>query len=188
MSMDYPIETEYVIGNPSECGNEGNMWIPVIQGQPISEDDYLWVDDRHDANKAVIQATNWADSQPNGFGFHECVHNGNDSSGNYGWYDTDCQGLWCTVCLIPPAQQFYLRGPDLFKHHFWLALDLYWNSSKVVFEGEGHSQMRWYPMIERTELKSNTNNDNLSLWFDTNPLGNLESLNNAWIFTNVSFK
>ena len=188
MSMDYPIETEYQIGNPSECGDEGNLWIPVIQGQSISEDDYAWVDDRHYNNKSVIQATNWADSQPNGYGLHQCVHIRNVSSGNYGWYDSDCQGLMCTVCRIPPAQHFTLRGPGLFKHHFWLALDFHWNSSKVVFEGEGNNKLKWYPMIERTELTSNEKDGNLSLWFDTNPLGGLQNFNNTWIFTYVSFK
>ena len=91
------------------------------------------------------------------------------------------------MCRIPPAQHFILRGPGLFKHHFWLALDFHWNSSKVVFEGEGNSQLKWYPMIERTELTSNGKDGNLSLWFDTNPLGGLRNFNNKWIFTNVCF-
>ena len=180
----------YPIGATDSCGN--NFWIPVIQGLLLSVvKRYQWLDDRSNSNGSLVENenANWAPTEPNGDFLEQCV----GSSAENGWYDTSCETMKCSVCMIPTAQTFYLRGPDVFEHQYWLSLELHWNRTEILFEGEGMSKLIWYPLQKRTELISNTDS-NLTLTFDKTPFGLLKSSKEIkgmstlpeWIFSNVS--
>ena len=185
----YSVNERYTIGDIDSCSN--NFWIPVIQGAPVGQslDKYQWIDDRITSNSSPAGKTKWATIEPNGGLLEQCVSTTKEND----WFDSNCEAKKCSVCMIPMAQTFYLRGPDLFEHLYLLSLDLHWDNDHMLFEGQGFSKLIWYPLQTITELKSKRDH-NISLVFDKNPFGILQwykkgermSTLHEWIFSNVS--
>ena len=74
------------------------------------------------------------------------------------------------------------------------------SSTKIVFEGQGSSQLIWYPMAERTEIVDHADHaDNFKISYKQNPFGLLDpqkieasqkavEISSQLIFTQVSTK
>ena len=177
-----PQRERFKIGIAKTCTD--GIWIPAIQGSSISPGKYKWLDDRLHANKTILNISNWSKNEPNGLDREQCVVGG----GNLKWYDVPCHWSRCSICYMPLAQTFYLRGPEIFEHEYWLSLPLHWNETKVVFEGR-RNRIIWYPLIDKTIV----GNSSTQLVFNQQPFGILKSGKNLanivdrneWIFTKV---
>ena len=107
----------------------------------------------------------------------------------------------CSACNVKVAQTYFLRGPELYDQKYSLAAEMQKNITRVVFEGQGSSQIIWYPLKKMTKLVK-PGDDSLTTYFDQNPFGLLKNgyklqwmgrwgtrqkvkQNYRWIFTNV---
>ena len=175
MSINPAVELPYTFG-ASDCSNDGKdkFWVPVIQGERIKgkREQYQWLDDRFDSNKSVINLENWAPFEPNGENLERCVEMQDAYKGNYLANDGPCNEERCSICIVPLAQRYFLRGHHEFDHEYNLLI--HWQSSEnaVVFEGTLSSKVTWYPLERRTEI---TNGNNKTLSFDQDPFGRLWS-------------
>ena len=191
----------YRIGDPNFCSDSyAKLWIPVVmESYDTSKDVSTWVDDRPSANRSKIQFPQWAKSQPNSMGTSKCVSLLGDKD-EYFWNDKDCEGVRaCSACNVKVAQTYFLRGPELYDQKYSLAAEMQNNITRVVFEGQGSSQIIWYPLKEMTKLVK-PGDDSSTTYFDQNPFGLLKNgyklqwgrwgtqkvkQNYRWIFTNV---
>ena len=166
-------------------------WVPVVQGKPIDgqKGRYFWLDDRPGSNKSVMEGQKWRPGQPNGLHLQQCLGQRliNDE---FLWADYPCtrQDV-CTVCSVPAVQKYQLRGLGLFDHAYTLSWTMQQDKEIIVFEGESSSQLIWYPLKRRTELKNEQSN--IAKAFEKDPFGLLSSQDGGkllqWIFTNVCF-
>ena len=71
---------------------------------------------------------------------------------------------------------------------YFLSVPLYWNESKLQFDGEKSSQITWHPLDEITELLFKQKDEYKILTYNQSPFGLLSSLEEypKWVFTNVS--
>ena len=202
MALEIDGNFHHTIGDPSLCNSDPNYWIPVKLNH-YSNGQYHWYSDTglEEKNIDIIQ---WSTSQPNEQGFAECVGLTN-ISGQYYANDIDCDYPRCTVCKVPSAHTFYLRGPgpnglpslhkrgisNFLDRRYSLLLDLQKNSSYMVFEGQtGLSQISWYPSRKISTVKRYDNLElvngetTLSMNYYMDPFGTFSSL--KWTFTGVS--
>ena len=191
MSMD-PIEPDHVFGNSSVCYLEGDMkyfWIPVIQEGKRSEvGQYSWVDDRSNTNSSETLNLGWHTGQPNGLDFQQCVHKSEKEK----WYDVECEKKSCSVCNVPVAQTYRLRGQHLFDQEYILSFDMQQSHiSQLVFEGYGPNRIVWDLFSSKTDILDKE--EGISRSFNQTPFGLLGSIdkvsNNGYtdelFFTNV---
>ena len=198
MLMEMPSNPLYTIDDPSDClSHNSKLWIPVILGSYSSDHgEYCWFDDRLRFEGNIIQKPNFPSSQPNGKGIDRCVGLMGKTKAEYFWNDRSCtDSPTCSACSIPVAQTYYLRGPDMFDHIYSLSWNMQTeNSSEVIFEGQGSSQIVWYPLKERTEIKL-LKGKRETFSFEQNPFGLLSNATtgngfeqlNQWVFTNVRY-
>ena len=199
MSMNPGGKREYILGDIENCfspdSGEIRFWIPVKQGQSVkgTNGQYLWLDDRPNSNGTVVQAQTWNTGQPNGLHIQQCV----DASEQGNWYDMECEETKrCSVCVIPVAQIFRLRGQHNFEREYSLSFEMQKSTKRVIFEGlEQSSIVIWYPMEEKTELMDQE--QNVTTTFYQNPFGLLGSrkdiirndgYTDQLVFTNVSLQ
>ena len=190
MSMD-PIETDHVLGNSSVCywRDMKYFWIPVIQEGKRSEvGQYSWVDDRSNTNSSETLNPEWQTGQPNGLDFQQCVHKSEKEK----WYDVECEMKSCSVCNVPVAQTYRLRGQHPFDQEYILSFDMQQkHTSQVVFEGYGPNRIVWDLFSSKTDILDKE--EGISRSFNQTPFGLLGSIdkvsNNGYtdelIFTNV---
>ena len=186
--MDSKIEI--TLGDSSICSMD-HLWTPIRLASYSSEDSYGWIYDSPSSNRRDVTMEllgKWQNAQPNGEGAQKCIER--DSSNYFG--DTEYQDQLCAICNIPSAQTYYLRGRnDVIKEidrKYFLSVPLYWNQSKLQFDGEKSSQITWHPLDEITELLFKQKDEYKILTYNQSPFGLLSSLEKypKWVFTNVS--
>ena len=105
MELEIGHDLQYTVGDPNSCNTDPKYWIP-LKLDSYSNGNYDW------SNDVERDMTNlkWSLSQPNTYGMDKCVGVTEFSGENYA-NDIDCDSPRCSVCEIPFAQTFYLRGP-----------------------------------------------------------------------------
>ena len=138
MSVNPEVELPYTFG-ASDCSHDGKnkFWVPVIQGERITGKggQYQWLDDRFNSNKSVINLENWAPFEPNGENLERCVVMVNAYKGHYLANDGTCNEEKCSICIVPLAQRYFLRGQREFDHEYNLLIHRQSSENPVVFEG-----------------------------------------------------
>ena len=188
------ISPKHVLGDPFACKEYTGLtstWVPVVLESFTPEDDYKWEDDRLGKDRKHVEAPSWANSQPNGKGSEKCMSMVQDASMSK-WIDALCSEPRCFFCSMPIVQTYYLRGSDIhfsFDHDHYLSLFLQNNASEIIFEGQGHSRVAWYPLLQTTEIQD-LQNGTVHKVFKKNPFGSLQSgrPSEMKVFTNVSFE
>ena len=199
MELEIGHDLQYTVGDPNSCNSDPKYWIP-LKLDSYSNGNYDW------SNDAVRDMTNlkWSLSQPNTYGMDKCVGVTEFSGENYA-NDIDCDSPRCSVCEIPFAQTFYLRGPgpkglksfssggklQFYDRKYSLLQDLQTNSSLLVFEGQnGKSQLTWYPSKKQSTIRRYDNKELLPgkkimyIDYQYQPFGHYTKLN--WVWTHVS--
>ena len=186
MMIDFGQEFHYTLGDPAKCGDEdARYWIPVVLGSYLPDDKYTWLKDVNGKKEINVEDQKWAKSQPNNYGSDQCVGLMEHSGGDYFWNDIGCTTPRCSVCSIPEAQTYYLRGTKSYDHQYLLSWHMQDGGSKLTFDGRGRNQIHWYPTETRYEI-SNVGNGHIEVSRKQNPFGHLESVWPQTIFTNVS--
>ena len=178
MALEIVHASNNSLGNPESCskyttavGKEVQTWVPVVlKDYTPSNGEYVWMDDRPSANGEHIKSMNWVKSQPNGVGKDKCVYKIEHNR----WIDGPCNVPICSFCTIPMSQTFYLRGSQKLglENKYFLSMVMQDDSSKIIFEGRGASQISWYPSEKRTEIL--VHGLNRTFQFDKYPFGLLE--------------
>ena len=147
---------DYTLGD-ANAKQRQSFWLPIVLGNYTSTAGYHWVNDLPSAKGIPIKEDKmpkWDNSQPNAIGFQKCLdvwqYNNESIIG-----DTHCERKYWSVCAIPMAQNFYLRGLGLdseIDQKYSLSLEMNWNNTKVTFEGQGASQVVWHPVLKKTEI------------------------------------
>ena len=189
MSFEIDDDDQYTIGDPGNCQTDAKKryWIPIKQGQKISGNEFLWIDDRKSKKTNLTGNSKWNQYEPNGLDFEQCV----DSviyNGTEVWNDELCGSLRCSLCKMPISQKYYLRGQGEYDQEYSLSMNLQKNASKIVFEGQGRDQIFWHISESKAEIKRSASE---TVEFDQSPFGRLISKSNNgphdWVFTNVRF-
>ena len=201
--MTMTTDFQYSFGDSSVCSNRfGSHWIPVVLDKYVEEDDqYFWLDDRPSQNKSLATNPKWPISQPNSMGMDECVLLHGEGDETY-WNDQNCKNtVACSTCKMKVAQTYYLRGPKLYDQKFTLSVEGQredeFSRSRIVFEGQGTSEIIW-SLLEKKTLLLRKDNNMSTMEFDQNPFGLLSKgkrkygrkkiEGHKWIFTNVSLQ
>ena len=185
----------HTLGQPSTCykyaGERLIVWTPVVLESYSPKEGYKWLDDRTSSRGKDIEALHWANSQPNGLGSEKCMAMV-EQFGKPAWVDATCQVPRCSICSIPYVQTYYLRGlSQKYGHEYYLSMIMNRNATKVVFEGDGSSQIIWYPLEKKSVVKSFNNDQTIKdITIEGNPFGILQAgkPNQILVFTNVSIR
>ena len=195
MLMDWRTfpKIDYTLGDPN-ADQSKSFWLPIVLGNYTTTGDYHWVNDLPSAKSRPIkeeELLKWDNSQPNAIGFQKCLdvwqYNNDSIIG-----DSHCDAKYWSVCSMPMAQIFYLRGLGLesaIDQKYSLSLEMGWNNTKVTFEGQGASQVVWHPSLKKTEI---VHKGKAILDFEGKPFGSLfmgsgRTLKHL-IFTNVRLR
>ena len=203
MALQINQDLQYTLGDSNSCNTDPRYWIPVVLDD-YSNGQYNWSNDARKGDSLSVSNLKWSISQPNAYGIEKCV-GVKEISGEYYANDIDCDKPLCSVCNIPLAHPFYLRGPgpeglnfyhrigirDFLDRKYSLLLEAQKNSSHLVFGGQtGLSQMTWYPSDKMSIIKRYDNQEitqgkiELEMPYFVDPFGRYKGLN--WIFTNVN--
>ena len=199
MALDISHDFHYTVGDYNSCTDDPKYWIPVKLDR-YSKGNYEWSSDVESDMKKL----KWSISQPNTYGMDKCVGVMEFSGENYA-NDIDCDSPRCSVCAIPFAHTFYLRGPgpkgmnsfnsedilEFFDRKYSLLQELQTNTSFLVFEGQtGTSQITWYPSKKISTFRRYDNKELLPgkkimyIDYQYQPFGHYTKLN--WVWTHVS--
>ena len=200
--MGVDVSQDHLIaGIASDCG--GKYWQP-IKLENYSNGNYHCSGDTQVDIENYIKNLKWMTPRPNTYGIEKCLVISN-ISGKFYANDNDCDSKRCSICTVPVAHSFYLRGPgpkgidrwhrlglrNFLDREYSLPLELQHNSSRLVFEGQnGLSQIIWYPtkknaLIKRYDDKYILDRQKtLTFKYNTDPFGHFRSL--EWVLTGVS--
>ena len=193
MAMDIPFKYQQ-LDTMIEIGSENcpkTFWVPIVQGDLAPNGSYHWIDDRRESHKrpAIVPKINWRDSQPNGMQHQQCVAQNLNPPKNGLYYDFECHmQKFCSVCILPEIQFFYLRGlSELDETTDW-KYSLIWgiqsNGSDVIMDGSKQGYIHWYPDSSTAAIFDDQ--DRLIINSRQNPFG-LQIWNGTkYTFTQVS--
>ena len=194
MSLETQPDVQHVIGDAERNCSLNRFWMPILLESYSIDKKYSWINDQKSSNRnhiAIEKIGNWSVTQPNGLGLQKCVEK-RLIDGRYLLLDINCKKKYCSVCNMPAAQTYYLRGhydnnnDEDIDQHYYLSLELNGDREKLSFEGKHSAKIIWYPLKKITVLAIKKENAlQIVETYDQNPFGKLTGSETMWSFTNV---
>ena len=194
MSLETQPYIQHIIGDAEKNCSLNRFWMPILLESYSIDKKYSWINDQKSSNRnhiAIEKIGNWSVTQPNGLGLQKCVEK-RLIDGKYLLLDINCKKKYCSVCNMPAAQTYYLRGhydnnnDEDIDQHYYLSLELNGDREKLSFEGKHSAKIIWYPLKKITVLAIKKENAlQIVETYDQNPFGKLTGSKTMWSFTNV---